>query len=72
MKLSESIQQINEIFSENFTFDELKDKFIYLTNPSRDFHISESKLESAILNESVGELLAKYNVTAFNLMKQEL
>lgn len=70
--IQKNIEKLNQMFAENFTPETVFSQFEYLTNPERGIHISEEKLNEAIHGGTVGELLCKYDVIAFNQTVQDL
>lgn len=68
---SNTEKSLNDYFDETFEYNELIEKFIYLTNKQRGDAISLKRLKTYILSKEVGTMLRKYDQIAFNTQYQE-
>lgn len=68
---SKTEKSLNDYFDETFEYNELIEKFIYLTNKQRGDAISLKRLKNYILSKEVGTMLRKYDPIAFNTQYQE-
>ena len=59
-------QELNRIYSETFTEEQIIDNFIYLTNKSRGKHTTVSHLKKCYYTNKIGSLLKRLDPIAFN------
>jgi hypothetical protein len=62
--------RVNRYFTENYTEDEMVQKFQHYTNKNRGKHCSEKAIRRSYQNNKIGSLMRRYDPIGFNLLIQ--
>jgi hypothetical protein len=64
--------KVNREFTQNYTEDEVVEKFIYFTNPDQGKRCTEKAIRKAYYNNRIGSLIRRHDPIQFNLLAREL